>query len=79
MAKPKLLESIAKGCEVLVSFYGTVHSENSDGTFDVRNEDGVVIGNIPRSTLKIAPEASVDMMALFASKTKVNSFFNSQE
>lgn len=71
MAKPKPMESIVKGCEVLVSFYGTIDNENGDGTFDVRYEDGAIIGNIPRSTMKIAPEGSTDMMALFASKTKV--------
>jgi hypothetical protein len=71
MAKPKPMESIVKGSEVLVSFYGTIDSENDDGTFDVRTEDGAIIGNMPRSIMKIAPEGSIDMMSLLSSKTKV--------
>lgn len=71
MAKPKPMESIVKGCEVFVSFYGTIDTENGDGTFDVRDEDGAIIGNIPRSIIRIAQEGSIDVMALLASKTKV--------
>jgi hypothetical protein len=71
MAKPKPMESIVKGCEVWVSFCGTIDSENDDGTFDVRTEDGAIIGNMPRSIMKVVAEGSIDMMSLLSSKTKV--------
>lgn len=81
-AKPGLPGVFSKGCEVVVTFYGTVEKQNDDDGYDIKIENEAVVGNVRGGAMRAigvdAPEVKCvtppDMVTIFFESKKVRKY-----